>query len=132
MKLRFACAASALTLGCALSAPAFAQGPDAAAIDAAAATIVVTNAAKPADDEAAGFDLAVGAAPAGTAIPVGLGTGETAVSSTVMVAAAAAAAQDGALVHALGLEVANGDRWPEWRPGVEFAAPRAKSRAARR
>jgi len=94
MKLRLACAVSALTLGCALSTPAFAQGPDAAAIDAAAATIVVTNAAKPADDEAAGFDLAVGAAPAGAAIPVGLGTGETAVSSAVM-AAAAAAAQGG-------------------------------------
>ena len=44
----------------------------------------------------------------------------------------AAAAQDGALVHALGLEVANGDRWPEWRPGVDFSAARAKSRAARR
>lgn len=94
MKFRFACAASALTLGCALSAPALAQGPDAAAIDAAAAAIVVTNAAKPADDEATGFDLTVGAAPAGTAIPVGAGTGEAAVSSAVMVAAAAAA-QDG-------------------------------------
>ena len=94
MKVRFACAVSALTLGCALSAPAFAQGPETAAIDAAAATIVVTNAAKSADDEAAGFDLTVGAAPAGNAIPVGLGTGETAVSSAVMVAAAAAA-QDG-------------------------------------
>jgi Zn-dependent M28 family amino/carboxypeptidase len=44
----------------------------------------------------------------------------------------AAAAQDGALVHALGLEVANGGRWPGWRPGVEYATPRAKSGAARR
>ncbi|WP_076068160.1 M28 family peptidase [Sphingomonas montana] len=44
----------------------------------------------------------------------------------------AAAGQDGALVHALGLQVANGDRWPEWRPGGDFAPIRAKSRAARR
>jgi Zn-dependent M28 family amino/carboxypeptidase len=44
----------------------------------------------------------------------------------------AAAAQDGALVHALGLAVANGGRWPEWRSGVEYGTVRAKTRAARR
>ena len=44
----------------------------------------------------------------------------------------AAAAQDGALVQALGSEVANSGRWPEWRPGNDFAAARIKSRARRR
>lgn len=44
----------------------------------------------------------------------------------------AAAAQDGALVHALAREVADGDRWPEWRAGQEWGAIRAKSRARRR
>jgi Zn-dependent M28 family amino/carboxypeptidase len=44
----------------------------------------------------------------------------------------AAAAQDGALVHALGLKVANGDRWPEWRAGVDYGTIRAKSRSRRR
>lgn len=44
----------------------------------------------------------------------------------------AAAAQDGALVHALGLEIANSDRWPDWRAGSDFAATRTKSKAARR
>lgn len=44
----------------------------------------------------------------------------------------AAAAQDGALVHALASDVANSGRWPEWRAGIDFAATRAKSTAARR
>jgi hypothetical protein len=44
----------------------------------------------------------------------------------------AAAAQDGALVHALASEVANRDRWPEWRAGSDFAAIRAKTAAKRR
>lgn len=93
MTLRFACAASALTLGCALSAPAFAQGPEAAAIDAAAATLVVTNAAKTSDSEITAFDLTMGAAPATAALAVGAGNGDVAVSSAVIAAAAAATAQ---------------------------------------
>ena len=56
MTVRFACAASALTLASALSAPAFAQGPDSVAIDAAAATVVVTAAGKSTEDAAAGFE----------------------------------------------------------------------------
>jgi len=89
MTVRFACAASALTLASALSAPAFAQGPDSVAVDAAAATAVVTAAGK-STENAAGFDLTSAAAPAAPAIPVGTGTGEIAVSSAVMAAAAAA------------------------------------------
>lgn len=90
MTVRFACAASALTLASALSAPAFAQGPDSVAIDAAAATVVVTAAGKSTEDATAGFDLSNAAAPAAPAIPVGTGTGDIAVSSAVMAAAAAA------------------------------------------
>lgn len=44
----------------------------------------------------------------------------------------AAAAQDGALVHALASDLANSARWPAWRAGDDFAAARAKSAAARR
>lgn len=44
----------------------------------------------------------------------------------------AAAAQDGALVYALGREIADSGRWPEWRPEAEFAAARNKSRARRK
>lgn len=44
----------------------------------------------------------------------------------------AAAAQDGALVYALGREIADSARWPEWRPEAEFAAARAKSARSRR
>ena len=58
MTVRFACAVSALTLASALSAPAFAQGPDSVAVDAAAATVVVTTAGKSTEDEIASFDLA--------------------------------------------------------------------------
>ena len=90
MTFRFACAASALTLASALSAPAFAQGPDSVAIDAAAATVVVTAAGKSTEDAATGFDLSNAAAPAAPAIHVGTGTGDIAVSSAVMAAAAAA------------------------------------------
>jgi hypothetical protein len=43
-----------------------------------------------------------------------------------------AAAQDGALVHALATELANTGRWPQWRSTSEFAAARAKSDARRR
>lgn len=88
MKVRFACAASALTLASALSAPAFAQGPDSAVIDAAAATAIVSVAGKTADEQAASFNLTAAAAPAAPAIAVGTGT-ETAVTSAVMAAAAA-------------------------------------------
>lgn len=90
MTVRFACAASALTLASALSAPAFAQGPD-IAIDAAAATAVVTTPAKTAEGEAAPFDLARAAAPASPGIAVG--NGEITVSSAAIATAAAAAAQ---------------------------------------
>ncbi|HVF93282.1 MAG TPA: M28 family peptidase [Sphingomonas sp.] len=44
----------------------------------------------------------------------------------------AAAAQDGALVYALGRDLADSDRWPQWRLGSDFAATRAKSKTARR
>ena len=91
MTVRFACAVSALTLASALSAPAFAQGPDSVAVDAAAATVVVTTAGKSTEDEIASFDLAAAAAPATPAIPVGTGNGDIAVSSAAIAAAAAAA-----------------------------------------
>jgi len=91
MTVRFACAASALTLACGLSAPAFAQGPDSAGLDAAAATIVVTAADKKITEDAiAGFDLAAAAAPATLPLAVGIGTSEINVTSAVMAAAAAA------------------------------------------
>lgn len=44
----------------------------------------------------------------------------------------AAAAQDGALVHALASEIANSRRWPDWRSDSPFSAERTKSAAARR
>ena len=92
MTVRFACAASALTLASALSAPAFAQGPDSVVIDAAAITIVVPAEGATAPDSAAGFDLAAAAAAAPAAAPVAVGTSaaELPVTSAVMVAAAAA------------------------------------------
>ena len=94
MKSRFSCAASALILASALSAPAFAQGTDSAAINAAASTMVVGNPAPSGNDAITDFDLALGKAPAAPTLAVGGGTGEVAVSSAVM-AAAAAAAQSG-------------------------------------
>ena len=36
----------------------------------------------------------------------------------------AGAAQDAAFLYEVGRAVANGDKWPEWRPGNEFKAPR--------
>ncbi len=92
MTIRFACAASALTLGCALSAPAFAQGPESAAIDAAAATVIVT-AAESDKNAATGFDLARAAAPAAPAIAVGAGSSDVAVSAAALAAAAQGPAQ---------------------------------------
>ena len=98
MTVRFACAASALTLACALSAPAFAQGPDSIAVEAAAA--IVPSAQVAGKHNAEDFDLTAAAA---TALPIssatssGLavgGNGEVVVSSAVLAAAAAAAAQD--------------------------------------
>ncbi len=44
----------------------------------------------------------------------------------------AAAAQDGALVYALGREIADGGRWPEWRAGSEYRAARARTAGQRR
>ncbi len=95
MKVRFAGAASALTLGCALAAPAFAQGPSTAAVDAAASTIVVTAAGQTAQDETTAFDLNLAAAPATASLAAGVGTGEVPVTSAAMVAAAAASAAQG-------------------------------------
>jgi len=91
MIIRFASAVSALTLASALAAPAFAQGPEGLAMEAAAATISVTAATtETSDNDTAGFDLAVAAAPSKAPIAVGAGTGEVAVNSAVMAAAAAA------------------------------------------
>lgn len=36
------------------------------------------------------------------------------------------------LLYALGADLADGERWPGWKPGSEFAAARAASEAARR
>ena len=86
MKLRFAGAASAMTLACALSVPAFAQGQGSTAVEAAATAIATTSH----EDAIKVFDLGQAAAPATAAIPVGTGAGEIAVTA----AALAAAAQD--------------------------------------
>jgi hypothetical protein len=98
MTVRFACAASALTLACALSAPAFAQGADSIAVEAAAA--IVPSAQVAGKHSAEDFDLTAAAAPAlpiSSATSSGLavgGNGEVVVSSAVLAATAAAAAQD--------------------------------------
>jgi Zn-dependent M28 family amino/carboxypeptidase len=42
------------------------------------------------------------------------------------------AAQDVDLIYAIGLDLANSRRWPEWRKESEFAAIRAKSQADRK
>jgi len=97
MTIRFAFAAPALTLGCALSAPALAQGPQSAAIDAAATNIVVTGAGKSTGGDIATLDLTSPAAAASTAaIPVGSGAGAVDIGVSSVVAAAAAAAAQGA------------------------------------
>ena len=88
MTVRFAGAASALTLGCALSAPALAQGRDSAAIDAAAATTIVTIADADKDETVTGFDLARAAAPAAPTIAVGAGSSDVVVTSAAVAAAA--------------------------------------------
>lgn len=87
MTVRFACAASALTLASALSAPAFAQGPEGIAVDAAAATIVVS--ADAAEKDVVDFDLAAAKAPAAPTMAAGLGTTEAAITPAVLAAAAA-------------------------------------------
>ena len=90
MTVRFACAASALTLACALSAPAFAQGPESVAVDAAAATVVVSAADTRADESiVVDFDLAAANAPAAPTMAAGLGTTEAAITPAVLAAAAA-------------------------------------------
>lgn len=90
MTVRFACAASALALGCALSAPAMAQGPEAAA-DAAATTMVATAAIPlvEAEDDADSYKLTPAAAvtPA-PASPIAVGSGEAMVSAAALAAAA--------------------------------------------
>jgi hypothetical protein len=92
MTIRFAGAASALTLACALSTPAFAQGPEATAINAAAAATVVTKEAAK-EETATDFDLARAAAPAAPAIAVGAGSADVAVTSAAVAAAAQGPAQ---------------------------------------
>ena len=42
------------------------------------------------------------------------------------------AAQDVALFHILGRDLARAGRWPDWKPGSEFSETRARSAAARR
>lgn len=95
MTLRFAFAASALTLGCALSAPALAQGPESVAVDAAATTIVVTGSGKSTGGDVASLELTKPAAANAAAIPLAAGTGtiDVTTSSAAVMAAAAAAAQ---------------------------------------
>ncbi len=90
MTVRFACAASALTLASALSAPAFAQGPESMAVDAAAATVVVAPAEKAANESIiVDFDLGAAAAPATPTMAAGLGTTDVAITPAVLAAAAA-------------------------------------------
>lgn len=100
MSIRFAGAASALTLAAALSAPAFAQGPESLAVDAATATVVVAKAesakARSADEAVADFDLAAAAAaPSAPVATAGLGAAEAAITPAVMAAAAAQGAANG-------------------------------------
>lgn len=100
MSIRFAGAASALTLAAALSAPALAQGPESLAVDAATATVVVAKAesakARSADEAVADFDLAAAAAaPSAAVVTGGLGATEAAITPAVMAAAAAQGAVNG-------------------------------------
>jgi hypothetical protein len=95
MKFRFASAVSAMTLGCALAAPALAHGADSIAVDAAAATVAVTEAGKPKAGEISVFDLAAAPASGATAIALAAGSGEVAVTNAAVAMAAAAAAQSG-------------------------------------
>lgn len=100
MSIRFAGAASALTLAAALSAPALAQGPESLAVDAATATVVVAKAesakARSADEAVADFDLAAAAAaPSAPVATAGLGAAEAAITPAVMAAAAAQGAANG-------------------------------------
>ncbi len=94
MKLRFAGAASALTLACVLSAPAFAQGPDSTAIEAAAAAAAVSVTATD-EDEIKVFDLTQAAAPATPALAVGAGTADIPVTAAALAAAAQGAENGG-------------------------------------
>ena len=97
MTLRFACAASALSLACGLSAPALAQGPDSTAIDsAAAATIIAPSAETSSNSAVTDFSLTSAATPAAAPTASGLaaGTGTAEVTITTAAIAAAAAAQD--------------------------------------
>lgn len=92
MNLRFACAASALTISCALSAPALAQSPLAAS-DAVAPALAAA-AAMPLTDietgnEAETYKLTPVAA-AAPALAVGAGSAEVVVSAAALAAAAQA------------------------------------------
>ena len=93
MIIRFAGAASALTLAFALSAPALAEGP-ASTLDAAATTLVASAAAPVAEaraeDEIAVFKLTPAAAPATTPAGLAAANSEVVVSSAVIAAAAQA------------------------------------------
>jgi hypothetical protein len=89
MTVRFACAASALTLAAAVSAPVAAHAAESTAIEAAAASLAVPVAETDAADEAVAFDLTRAAAPARTAIAVGTGSAEPVVTAAVLAVAAA-------------------------------------------
>ena len=91
MTLRFACAASAMSLACALSAPAFAQGPESTAIDAAAATVITPAAETTGNIAIADFKLTPDSAPAVRLVSADASAAEM----TITTAAIAAAAQDG-------------------------------------
>ena len=90
MTLRFACAASAMSLACALSVPAFAQGPETTAVEAAAATVITTTAETSSNDAITDFKLTADSAPAVRLLAADAGTAEV----TITAAAIAAAAQD--------------------------------------
>lgn len=89
MTVRFACAASALTLAAAVSAPVAAHGAESTAIEATAATLAAPIAATAEGTEGVAFDLARAAAPAKPAIAVGTGSAEPVVTAAVLAAAAA-------------------------------------------
>jgi hypothetical protein len=95
MTIRFACAASALTLATALTAPALAQAPD-STLKAAATTMAATAAApvveKAGEDDVAVFKLAASGGATNSAAPGSLASanGEVVVSTAVIAAAAQA------------------------------------------
>lgn len=88
MTLRFARAASAMALACALSAPAFAEGPESAAIDAAAATVITPTAETGSNSAIGNFNLAPNATPAVRLVSADASAAEMTITTAAMVAAA--------------------------------------------